>query len=110
MCGIFARKETGRPRKFSRLKAKEFAAVCFIYCACRFLSFRVAMFAVEFKTYARSAAFFGQNPFARDQRRTMPDVLKMPAVEFRAPIARVVFVETYDLSFHNKFKANSDFA
>ncbi len=73
-----------------------------------FRVFRVAFFAVKLDAQFFSPAFCGQNPFARNQRRFVPDVLVMPAVEFGAPIVFVIFVKTDDFSLHlGRFKIQS---
>lgn len=57
-------------------------------------------FAVELHTNTRRSAFFRQYPGPRRQGRIMAYMLKVPALEFSAPITMFVSMKAYDLTVH----------
>lgn len=63
-------------------------------------AFLVASFTVEFIAQARCAALFGQHPRARHKRGVMPHMLRVAAVQYRAPVAFVVPVVSCDAPLH----------
>jgi hypothetical protein len=46
------------------------------------------------------APSFARDPFPRDERRLVPDMLVMTTLEFCAPIILIILVESYDLFSH----------
>jgi hypothetical protein len=60
----------------------------------------VALFAFELVSEARRSSLFGQHPFSSSERRIVPYVLVMAAVEFCSPMALVVGSVTDYLPLH----------
>ncbi len=60
-----------------------------------------ALLAVEFRADAAAPALGGDDPRPVDPWRAMPHVLRVPALEIRDPVVSLVFVKTYNPSFHD---------
>lgn len=58
------------------------------------------MLAVEFKTYARGTALFGQDPGARDERRIVTHMLAVTALQIGAPVAVLILMKACNPAFH----------